>query len=154
MVRATRWIAMSLSRRLWIEASAVALDRMESAHRAVGGTSKGHRHAMQQINQSYLMLLSSHFQRFCRDLHAEAADHLAGSIDPRFGEVVRAALTLGRKLDQGNPNPGNLGSDFGRLGMRFWPELTSAQKRNGPRKDKLSKMTHWRNSIAHQDGKP
>lgn len=28
-----------------------------------------------------------------------------------------------RKLDQGNPGPGNLGSDFGIFGASFWPEV-------------------------------
>jgi hypothetical protein len=76
----------------------------------------GRRHAMQQINQSYLMLLSSHFQQYCRNLHSEAVGHLLGGIDPALHSFVSASLTVGRKLDQGNPNPGNLGADFGRAG--------------------------------------
>lgn len=36
--------------------AAIALDRMEPAHRAVGGSSPGRRYATQQINQSYLVM--------------------------------------------------------------------------------------------------
>ena len=102
----------------WRQAAAEALDRMESAHRAIGGTARGRRHATQQINQSYLMLLSSHFQRFCRSLHSEAVAHIVGNVDAALKPVVQASLTLGRTLDRGNPNPGNLGADFGRVGDR------------------------------------
>jgi hypothetical protein len=101
--------------------AAIALDRMEHAHRAVGGSSPGRRYATQQINQSYLVMLSSHFQQFCRDLHSEAVDHLLRGLDPALLPIVLSSLTSDRRLDRGNPTPGNLGSDFGRLGMTFWP---------------------------------
>lgn len=141
----------SLSLKYWNETAAVALGRMESAHRAVGGTGRGRRYATQQINQSYLMLVSSHFQQFCRSLHSEAAAHLVSGIDPALRPIIQASLTVGRKLDQGNPNPGNLGADFGRLGMSFWRDVTSSRDRNVARKDTLARMGHWRNAIAHQD---
>lgn len=141
----------SQSLKHWNETSAIALDRMESAHRAVGGTGRGRRYATQQINQSYLVLLSSHFQQFCRSLHSEAAGHLVSGVDPSLRPIVLSSLTVGRKLDQGNPNPGNLGSDFGRLGMTFWSEVASFRNRNGARKGNLARLGHWRNAIAHQD---
>lgn len=107
---------------------------------------------MQQINQGYLMLLSSHFQQFCRSLHSEAAAHLASNVAPTLQYIVRSSFTVGRKLDQGNPNPGNLGADFSRLGMAmFWRDVVSLRAGNDARKDKLAKMGHWRNAIAHQD---
>ena len=109
----------------WNERAAIALDRMEEAHRAVGGTGRGRRYATQQINQSYLMLVSSHFQQFCRSLHSEAAGRLTSSLGPALRPIMFTALTVGRKLDQGNPNPGNLGADFGRLGMNFWDDVTA-----------------------------
>ncbi len=142
----------SRSLKRWKEESAVALDRMEGAHRAIGGgAAGGRRYATQQISQSYLVLLSSHFQRFCRDLHSEAADHLLRSVDPKIHSIVYGALTTGRKLDQGNPNPGNLGADFGRLGMSFWPDVKGLHPRNERRVALLESMARWRNAIAHQD---
>lgn len=118
-----------------------ALDRMEHAHRAVGGSSPGRRYATQQINQSYLVMLSSHFQQFCRDLHSEAVDL----------PIVLSSLTSDRKLDRGNPTPGNLGSDFGRLGMAFWPDVNALHRQNAARARRLELMGYWRNAIAHQD---
>jgi hypothetical protein len=129
----------------------MALDRMEHAHRAVGGSSPGRRYATQQINQSYLVMLSSHFQQFCRDLHSEAVDHLLRGLDPALVPIVLPALTFERKLDRGNPTPGNLGSDFGRLGMTFWPDVNALHRRNSQRAKRLELMQYWRNAIAHQD---
>jgi hypothetical protein len=98
------------------------------------------------------MLLSSQFQRFCRDLHSEAAEHLSGAVGSVVLRVIfRAQLTLGRKLDVGNPNPGNLGSDFERLGLNFWPSILARGDRNRRRRDQLEFLNRWRNAVAHQD---
>jgi hypothetical protein len=134
-----------------MEDAGAALDRMEHAHHAVGGSSPGRRYATQQINQSYLVMLSSHFQQFCRDLHTEAVDHLLRGVDPALLPIVQAALTSERKLDRGNLTPGNLGSDFGRLGMTFWPSVNALHRGNAARGRRLELMGYWRNAIAHQD---
>lgn len=136
----------------WRGSSARALDEIEAAHRAVGGTGPGRRYATQQINHAYAVLLSSQFQRFCRDLHSEAVDALAATISlPDVLEIFRLQLTTGRKLDSGNPNPGNIGSDFGRLGMDFWPDVLASSPRNPARRTSLEMLNRWRNAIAHQD---
>lgn len=56
----------------------------------------------------------------------------------------------GRKLDSGNPNPGNIGSYFGRLGVYIWDEIGRNDRRNADRRAKLEELNHWRNAIAHQ----
>jgi hypothetical protein len=100
------------------------------------------------------VLLSSQFQGFCRDLHSESVDHLLrhnsqqGGIPP---QILRVNLTWQRKLDHGNPNPGNIGSDFGRLGLGFWSEVNAHDQRTGNRMGRLEDLNTWRNAIAHQD---
>jgi hypothetical protein len=136
----------------WRARSAQALDEIEAAHRAVGGSGRGRRYATQQINQAYAVMLSSQFQRFCRDLQSEAVDVLATTISvPEVLDVFRLQLTTGRKLDSGNPNPANIGSDFGRLGIDFWPEVLASDSRNASRRLSLEALNRWRNAIAHQD---
>src|SRR2546430_14989733 len=104
----------------WLGRRAAALDEIEHAHRSVGGTGPGRRYLTQQINQAYVVLLSSQFQGFCRDLHAECADHLvAPVVSPVLLAAYRDNLLFGRKLDTGNPNRGNIGSDFKPLGVSF-----------------------------------
>src|SRR5271168_1379583 len=102
----------------WLAGRAAALAEIEHAHRSVGGTGPGRRYLTQHINQAYAVLLSSQFQGFCRDLHDECIGYL---VAPVLSAVLlakyRRNLLFGRKLDMGNPNPSNIGSDFNRLGV-------------------------------------
>lgn len=146
----------SRSRQRWTNERLPALDELESAHKAVGGAGRGRRYATQQINQAYTVLLSSQFQGFCRELYAEAADHLVGHLapPPPLRAVVREQFTVGLKLNHGNPAPGNLGADFGRLGFKLWDQLKAHHPRNAARKDALDELNDWRNAIAHHDFNP
>jgi hypothetical protein len=145
----------SNSLRNWHSVRATALDEIESAHRMVGGSGPGRRYATQQINQAYAMLLSSQFQGFCRDLHSESVDHLSKVATAiSFQAVLLNEFCQNRKLDKGNPNPGNIGADFDRLGLRFWPAVEAIDARNSNRKSLLEELNKWRNAIAHQDFDP
>ncbi len=136
----------------WEHERSAQLDRIEAAHAAVADAAKGQRWATNQIDQAYAMLLSSQFQGFCRDLHSEAADALLRPVT-----AVRLRLTLARefsfsrKLDRGNPNPGNIGSDFARLGIPLWAAVHAHDARNSTRLKRLETLCAWRNAIAHQD---
>ena len=68
--------------------------------------------------------------------------------------IVRAEFTRERKLDRGNANPGNLGEDFGRLGIEFWDEVKKLSPRNSARNRSLEMLNLWRNAIAHQHFDP
>src|SRR5262245_49179539 len=104
----------------WRTDGVAALDQLVSAHRAVGGLGPGRRHATREINHAYCVMLASQFQRFCRDLHSEAVQHLVVAVVPTTAaEILRARLLEGRKLDMGNANPSTLGSDFGRFKLGF-----------------------------------
>jgi hypothetical protein len=61
---------------------------------------------------------------------------------------------FGRKLDTGNPNPGNIGADFNRLRLMFWPTVDVDHPRNPQRKALLEELNAWRNAIAHQSFAP
>lgn len=136
----------------WRGAAQANLDDIVDAHGSVAGVGRGRRAATAQVNQAYVMLLSSHFQRFCRDLHTEAIDHLAGALaDPWARPIFANRLTEGRKLDVGNPNPGNIGSDFGRLRCNIWPAMAQTDARTAGRRLRLERLNRWRNAIAHQD---
>jgi hypothetical protein len=67
---------------------------------------------------------------------------------------MRDGLLLGRKLDVGNPNPGNIGADFNRFDLSFWPSVVAAHPRNPQRKLLLEEMNRWRNAIAHNAFEP
>jgi hypothetical protein len=128
-----------------------ALDEIENAHVMVGGTERGRRYATQQINYAYAALLSSHFQGYCRDLHAESIDHIVAKVPPQLKELLRAEFILNRSLDRGNPHPGAIGSDFNRLGVDVWTDVYGLDARNERRRELLQELIDWRNAIAHQD---
>ncbi len=142
----------SVSLQTWQNVRTQALDELEFAHRSVGGSSRGRRHATQQINHAYAVLLSSQFQGFCRDLHSECVDYFAKSVP---NGILRAAFSKlfiqNRKLDKGNPNPGNIGADYNRFGLAFWDEVGSLSFQNQDRQRRLDTLNTWRNAIAHQD---
>ncbi len=145
----------SRSLQFWLEHRLRALDRIEEAHSGLGGGGPGRRYATQQVNHAYAMLLSAQFQGFCRELHDECVVHLVESTVPAgLWETFKKALVWNRKLDTGNPNPGNIGSDFGRFGERFWDDVRRLDARNQGRFERLEELNRWRNAIAHQDFDP
>jgi hypothetical protein len=112
---------------------------------------EGRRYATGQINNAYAVLLSSQFQRFCRDLHTEAATFLKQLVPSVIQPTLFSLLTQGRKLDTGNPNPGNIGNDYDRIGLRFWQQPDWNTTANRRRRVDLERLNAWRNAIAHQD---
>jgi hypothetical protein len=63
--------------------------------------------------------------------------------------IHRRNLLFGRKLDSGNPTPGNIGSDFNRFEFSFWPAVDADHPRNPQRHVALENLNRWRNAIAH-----
>ena len=135
----------------WCAGRAAALDGIEDAHHALGGSGPGRRIATQQLNQVYAVMLSSQFQGFCRDLHTECAKLLVAPVlSPNLQRALFLNAVFGRKLDMGNPNPGHIGADFNRLGLLFWPAVDADHPRNPQRKGLLEELNAWRNAISHQ----
>jgi hypothetical protein len=138
----------------WNTERAKALNQIEEAHASVGSTGRGRRFATEQINHAYATLLSSQFQGFSRDLHAECIEHIIATSPAYLQHIHRSQYTWGRTLDRGNPNPGNIGSDFNRFGVDFWPEVKAHDRHNLEGLIMLEQLNHWRNAIAHQDFDP
>lgn len=83
------------------------------AHAALGGSGHARRVATVQINHAYAVLLSSQFQRYCRDLHSEASEQLCAALPAWSGPILRARLAEARKLDTGTTSA-DLASTCGR----------------------------------------
>ncbi|HEU0055489.1 MAG TPA: hypothetical protein VFQ39_20015 [Longimicrobium sp.] len=136
----------------WNTSSRRALDEIVAAHAALVRARRGRRYATRQVNHAYVVLLASQFQRFCRDLHTEAVGHLVAQIGSvSIATIVYGRMTGGRKLDVGNANPGNIGSDFGHLDLNLWASVRGRDSRNRVRQELLAELNAWRNAIAHQD---
>lgn len=133
----------------WEGSRAQRLDELERVHRGLTGNRRGRQWVTEQLDRSYLLVLASQFQGFCRDLHSEGAAVIASRARPEVRSVIEASLTLTRKLDGGNPTAGNLGTDFGRLGFDLWQSVYAVDNRNHRRREMLDQLLIWRNAIAH-----
>jgi hypothetical protein len=89
---------------------------------------------------------------FCRALHTECVEHLIGA--PQYAAIrliVYNSLVHGRKLNWGNANAGNIGSDYAQLGLDIWSSVHAASPRSEQRQKKLEQLNLWRNEVAHHD---
>ena len=142
----------SVSLTIWTGKRCRVLDEIECAHHSIGGSGRGRRFATLQVNCAYAMLQPSQFQAFCRDLHTECAGQMVASMgNANLRRYLHASLVRDRKLDRGNPNPGNIGSDFSRFGLVLWDDLSKCHPRTSSRKRHLEDLNEWRNAIAHDD---
>lgn len=53
-----------------------------------------------------------------------------------------------------NPQPGAIGSDYGRFGLPFWEDVYAVHAHNRRRARLLEELMRWRNGIAHNDFPP
>src|SRR2546422_6654415 len=65
--------------------------------------------------RGYVLLLSAHFQGFCRELYSECALAVVSKVRPSLRMLLQSQFTAHRKLDHGNPNVQNLREDFERF---------------------------------------
>lgn len=138
----------------WSSDRSTELDELESAQASVGGTGRGRRHATQQINRAYAVILASQFQGYCRDLHDGCIELFRPpGLAMGWEAAIRSTFQANRKLDSGNPSPGNIGLDFSRFGVQIWERVFAADPLGRARQKSLEFLMIWRNAVAHQDFK-
>jgi hypothetical protein len=97
--------------------------------------------------RGYVLLLSAHFQGYCRDLYGECAQTVVSKVRPSLQVLLQAQFNAHRKLDHGNPNLQSLREDFERFG--FTLDLAAADPANPVRLRQLGELNRWRNVAAH-----
>jgi hypothetical protein len=97
--------------------------------------------------RGYALLLSAHFQGFCRNLYLECVQVLVSKVRTRLQPLVQFQMTVHLKLDHGNPNLQNVREDFERFG--FTLDLAAAAPANPARLHDLATLNRWRNIAAH-----
>ncbi len=139
----------------WAGKRTANLRELFDAHAQVGGTGPGRRWRTQQINLALVLRVAAEFQGYCRDLHDIAADEFAvqaGQFNGNLQQILRTQLTQGRKLDMGNAGPGNLGTDFARIGLALWPEVGKRRPARARAWNRsMEALNEARNAIAHDD---
>jgi hypothetical protein len=104
-------------------------------------------HLAEESLRGYVLLLSGHFQGFCRDLYTECSQLCAAAVPSGLASAVQAQFAGGLKLDSNNPNVETIRKDFERFActLDFTVDPT-----NGPRVTHLGHLNRWRNAVAHQ----
>jgi hypothetical protein len=98
------------------------------------------------------MLVSGHFQGFCRDLYTECAQLCAAAVPATMRATIQAQFAAGLALNTGNPTNENIRKDFERFG--FLLDLEGASPGNPQRVTHLGHLNYWRNHVAHQKATP
>ncbi len=101
--------------------------------------------------RGYVLLLSAHFQGFCRDLYTEGVQTVVSRVRPTLQMLIQFQFTTKMKLNQGNPNIQNIREDLERFGFTLHLEADPA---NVPRLANLAALNRWRNIAAHHGKVP
>jgi hypothetical protein len=104
-------------------------------------------HLIDENLRGYAVLLSAHFQGFCRDLYTEASQVIVAKVRPSLQMLVQEQFTVYRKLERGNPTHDHLKLDFKRFGLEL---NLASDPANALRLTHLSALNKWRNVAAHQ----
>ena len=103
--------------------------------------------------RGYVVLLSAHFQGFCRDLYSECAQIVVSKVRSSLRFLFENQFVQKLKLDHGNPNIDNIAEDFN----RFEFDLI-ATARTEPafvvHRQHLVELNKWRNTVAHHGPSP
>ncbi len=102
--------------------------------------------------QGYVMLVSGHFQGFCRDLYTECGQLCAATATATMQTTIQAQFAAGLALNTGNPTLECIRKDFERFG--FFLDLGAAAPGNPQRITHLGHLNFWRNHVAHQKATP
>jgi hypothetical protein len=98
------------------------------------------------------MLLSGHFQGFCRDLYTECSQICVAAVPVGLRPTVQMQFRAELKLNSGNPIVEVIRKDFERFG--FLLDLAGADPANPLRLTHLGHLNYWRNHAAHQKATP
>lgn len=102
--------------------------------------------------RGYVLLLSAHFQGFCRDLYAECAQIIVSKTRVTLQPLIQGQFTSNLRLDRGNPTVKSLKEDFERFDFPL--HLSTADPANPARITLLERMNRWRNTAAHHGNPP
>ena len=128
------------------------LDRVEAHCAALFGAPLPLPLLTEETLQGYVMLLSGHFQGFCRELYIECTLAFASTLSPRVISTIQKQFSAELKLNGGNPTMENIRKDFERFGIVL--NLPAMDPANPKRITDLGHLNQWRNYAAHQKSDP
>jgi hypothetical protein len=144
----------SFAHTVWTTTRLRKLDRIDGLRRRIGRGQRRRKQLTEQLAHTYVVLLSSHFQGFTRDLHDECASFLAQQVSPPMHNLFRSALVVGREIDWGNATVGSVSKSFSRFDLAFKTEIMVEDARCSGWLADYELLLKWRNAIAHEDFDP
>lgn len=136
----------SVSLTNWRTARMPSLQEIDTQCAAsLAATSANPRLAEENV-RGYIVLLSAHFQGFCRELYTECALVVGSKVRPSLRLLIQRQFITQHALDHGNPNLQNLRRDFGRFGFQL--DLAADPTNTIPLQH-LAELNEWRNIAAH-----
>lgn len=104
--------------------------------------------------RGFVMLLSAHFQGFCRDFYSECVGAAVSAMPANVGFMVVTQFEAKIVLNAGNPSYENIKLDFSRFGIDIVAVL-APNPGHAIRVTHLGHLMAWRNHAAHyNDGAP
>lgn len=137
---------------LWLNDRTPRLNEVDAQCSASHATLPANPILVDENIRGFLLLLSAHFQGFCRDFYTECAQVLVLRIRPTLQVLVQQQFTAHCSLDHGNPNIGNIKKDFNRFGFSL--NMASSDPANHTRLADLEQLNRWRNIVAHHGTVP
>ena len=98
--------------------------------------------------RGFVVLLSAHFQGFCRDLYSESSQVIAAAVPPPLQPAVQAQCATAIRLAHNNPTLDTLKADFTRFGFDLVADLNAVPVAPVVL-NHLALLGRWRNYIAH-----
>ena len=131
----------------WTTDRMIRLNEIDAQCVACSAAIPANLHLIDENLRAYILLLSAHFQGFCRDLYTECAQIVASKVRLTLRVLVQEQFTARRQLDYGNPNIENLKKDFSRFGLTL--AMATHDPANHARLADLKDLNEWRNIAAH-----
>ena len=103
--------------------------------------------------RGFVMLLSAHFQGFCRDLYTECVQAFVLNLPLHTQTIVQKSWLTDIRLNKSNPTVETLRFDFARMGFDPQSRL-AANLRVSLWLTNLGEMNAWRNYAAHHNSSP
>lgn len=136
-----RWQSVSMIRLAHIEAQCIATTTLAPPNPELA----------EENLRAFVLLLSSHFQGFCRELYTECTQVFAISLSAAMQPTIQAQFSAELKVNGLNPTAENIRKDFERFAFQI---NFDADPKNAPRITQLGHLNKWRKSIAHHSVTP
>ena len=142
----------SASLDLWVNERIPSLDQVDAQCAASQALVPANPRLVDENIRGFILLLSAHFQGYCRDLYTECAQTISSRMSVSLEVLVQQQFTANLALDHGNPNVENIKKDFHRFGFAL--DMAARDAANHARLVDLKELNRWRNIAAHHGTVP